>query len=219
MFSARVAPFYINNYFAQRTSCWSCTWTEWTQDNIIQGYIESGRAEAWAQVYKALCFGENFLDLHRNAVLRKLFDKLRSLYLFSPSHPKFSSNYIKHLFWFGFFCKFQAGCNQHWIYRARTKITLVQWPLRNLISESETAQNDVWKMRCDDRQKRFILLWQLKWGVKSSHLSFLLSVLKTVRIYNPAFIRRAPANTSDPFFSCEGNALWRLQRCQFHRLL
>lgn len=109
MFSVRVAPFYINNYFAQRTSCWSCTWTEWTQDNIIQGYIESGRAEAWAQVYKALCFGENFLDLHRNAVLRKLFDKLRSLYLFSPSHPKFSSNYIKHLFWFGFFFNFKLA--------------------------------------------------------------------------------------------------------------
>lgn len=56
---------------------------------------------------------------------------------------------------------------------------MVQLPLRNLTSKSEIAQNDMWKIRCDERQKRFILLWQLKRGVKSSHLSFLLSVLKT----------------------------------------
>lgn len=50
--SMRVASFYINNYFTQRASFWSCTWTEWTQDDIIQDDVESGRAEAWPKFAK-----------------------------------------------------------------------------------------------------------------------------------------------------------------------
>lgn len=86
--------------------------------------------------------------------------KLTSLYLFSPLAPKFSSNYIKQKILF--FEKCQAGCNQHWIFWARTKITLVQLPVRNLTSKSEIAQNDVEN--------------QVWWGTKKVHFTVAVEV-------------------------------------------